>query len=215
MIPVLGVPTMTRHDLCDRMLASVDYPVADLIVIDNKPDGWEPVKPPLVLRLHHLRMPSNMGVATSWNLIIKSLPFAEHWVIVNDDVVFEAGALAEMDYARERDQVLFFDVTPNWAAFCIGDKVIESVGLFSELFYPAYFEDTDYERRLTHHSIVRAIAGGTKAHHDNSSTLKSGFDLLNHKTFRANSETHNARSADNIQSGGEWDLSIRRELSWD
>ena len=215
MIPVLGVPTLTRHDLCDRMLASVDYPVRDVIVVDNAPDEWVPVKPELVERLHHVRLPSNLGVAGSWNLIIKTSPHAEAWVIVNDDVVFEPGALGGMDSEWQRDELLFFDVSPRWAGFCIGEQVIQRVGLFSELFHPAYFEDNDFERRADELDVSRSVLEGARLRHDNSSTLASGFDILNHKTFRANSETFAAREAGHILTGGEWDLAIRRDLSWD
>jgi hypothetical protein len=33
MIPMLVVPTLTRHDLLDRMLRSVDHPVGHLVVV--------------------------------------------------------------------------------------------------------------------------------------------------------------------------------------
>jgi len=215
MIPLIGVPTLTRHDLCDRMLASIDYPVQDLIVVDNKPDGWEPTKPELVERLHHIRLPQNLGVAGSWNLIIKSSPFAPSWVIVNDDVVFEPGALAVMAESLRSDAVQFFAVNPRWAAFAIGEDVISKVGLFSELFHPAYFEDNDMERRVSAHDMDLETVTGAIVHHDNSSTLRSGFDIQNHKTFKTNSATHEARTAGDVLTGGEWDLFLRRELSWD
>jgi hypothetical protein len=36
---MLVVPTLTRHDLLDRMLRSVDHPVGHLVVIDNSGAG--------------------------------------------------------------------------------------------------------------------------------------------------------------------------------
>ena len=215
MIPLIGVPTLTRHDLCDRMLASIDYPVQDLIVVDNKPDSWEPVKPELVERLHHVRLPQNLGVAGSWNLIIKTSPFSSTWCIVNDDIVFEPGALAEMAQHLRSDALQFFAIQPLWAAFAIGENVVSKVGLFSELFHPAYFEDNDYERRVHAHDLDIEIVTGAKVRHDNSSTLQSGFDIQNHKTFKTNSETFRAREAGDVLTGGEWDLFLRRELTWD
>lgn len=214
MIPLIGVPTLTRHDLCDRMLASIDYPVQDLIVVDNKPDSWEPIKPELVERIHHIRLPQNLGVAGSWNLIVKCSPFAPSWVIVNDDIVFQPGALEMMAGSLRSDALQFFAVSPKWAAFAIGEDVVKQVGLFSELFHPAYFEDNDMERRVMAQGfdieMVNALVD-----HDNSSTLKSGFDIQNHKSFKVNSETHRAREANQVMTGGEWDLILRRELSWD
>lgn len=214
MIPLIGVPTLTRHDLCDRMLASIDYPVQDVIVVDNKPDSWEPTKPELVERLHHIRMPQNLGVAGSWNLIIKSSPFAPSWVIVNDDVIFESGALEAMAGSLRSDALQFFSVSPRWAAFAIGEQVIMKVGLFSELFHPAYFEDNDMERRISAHDIDIEMVDA-RVHHDNSSTLKSGYDIQNHKTFQTNMATNAAREAGQVMTGGEWDLFLRRELTWD
>jgi GT2 family glycosyltransferase len=214
MIPLIGVPTLTRHDLCDRMLSSIDYPVQDLIVVDNKPDGWEPAKPELVERLHHIRLPQNLGVAGSWNLIVKCSPFAPAWVIVNDDIVFQPGALETMAKSLRSDALQFFAVQPKWAAFAIGEDVVKKVGLFSELFHPAYFEDNDMERRVLAQGVDVEMVNAL-VDHDNSSTLKSGFDIQNHKSFKVNSETHRAREFNQVMTGGEWDLILRRELSWD
>jgi GT2 family glycosyltransferase len=214
MIPLIGVPTLTRHDLCDRMLSSIDYPVQDLIVVDNKPDGWEPTKPALVERLHHIRLPQNLGVAGSWNLIVKCSPFAPSWVIVNDDIVFQPGALATMADSLRSDALQFFAVQPKWAAFAIGEDVVKKVGLFSELFHPAYFEDNDFERRAMAQGFDMEMVNAP-VDHDNSSTLKSGFDIQNHKSFKVNSETHRGRESNQVMTGGEWDLILRRELSWD
>jgi GT2 family glycosyltransferase len=214
MIPLLGVPTLNRHDLCDRMLASIDYPVQDVIVVDNAPNDWEPQKPELVQRIHHIRMPQNLGVAGSWNLVIKASPFAPAWIIVNDDVVFEPGSLETMAKALRSDALLFFEVSPRWAAFAIGETVVQRVGLFCEYFHPAYFEDDDYERRAIEFDIdMETVQAPVR--HDNSSTLKSGFDIQNHKTFKENNATNESRSRANTLTGGEWDLTIRRELTWD
>lgn len=214
MIPLLGVPTMTRHDLCDRMLASIDFPVQDVIVVDNKPDGWIPKKPDMVQNLHHIRLPQNLGVADSWNLIIKCSPFAPAWLIVNDDIVFEPGALKIVNDNLRSDALQFLGVRPKWAGFVLGEDVVKKVGLFCAYFHPAYFEDTDYERRVNDNDIETVLLPA-KAHHDNSSTLASGFDIQNRRTFKANAAMFDAREAGDIQTGGEWDLSIRRDLSWD
>lgn len=214
MIPLIGVPTLTRHDLCDRMLASIDYPVQDLIVVDNKPDSWEPIKPELVERIHHIRLPQNLGVAGSWNLILKTSPFSASWCIVNDDIVFQPGALETIANSLRSDALQFFAVSPKWAAFAIGEDVVKKVGLFCELFHPAYFEDNDYERRVLENDIDIEMVNAL-VDHDNSSTLKSGFDIQNHKSFKINMQTHQAREAGHIMTGGEWDLLTRRELSWD
>jgi hypothetical protein len=35
MIPVMILPTLTRHDLALKMLASIDYPVGLLVIVNN------------------------------------------------------------------------------------------------------------------------------------------------------------------------------------
>jgi hypothetical protein len=35
MIPNLIIPVLNRYDLLERMLQSIDYPIAHLLIIDN------------------------------------------------------------------------------------------------------------------------------------------------------------------------------------
>jgi GT2 family glycosyltransferase len=49
--------------------------------------------------------------------------------------------------------------------------VVRDVGLFDEGYYPAYFEDTDYERRLARAGVEPA--SGPAVLHDNASTLQT------------------------------------------
>jgi GT2 family glycosyltransferase len=66
--------------------------------------------------------------------------------------------------------------------------VVGKVGLFDEGFYPAYFEDNDYQRRCERAGVQ--ISYGPDVDHKNSSTLKTegaGFAGPNDRSFRANS----------------------------
>ena len=54
-----------------------------------------------------------------------------------------------------------------------------------------------------------------RVHHNNSSTLKSGYQDRNAKTFQRNrSLLTNKRAAKDLRERG-WSLDIRRENSWD
>jgi len=45
-IPVLGFATIKRFDLADRLLASIDYPIENLVIVDNSGlASWNPEKP--------------------------------------------------------------------------------------------------------------------------------------------------------------------------
>ncbi len=216
MIPALIVPVLTRPELLYRMLESIDYPVGDVLVIDNGHCVDPDLGHPLVERLHVLRMPSNLGVPVSWNLGIKATPFAAFWLIAGFDVTFPPGALAR--FARESNPgaVTLADCGPPWACFTIGDAVVRQVGLFDEGFVPAYHEDLDFSRRC-HAAGVPVIQSDIHVDHDNSSTLRSDprYDALNAVTFPANQAYYNAKVERGDLSEGHWSLSRRRDLSWD
>lgn len=215
MIPVMIVAVLARPELLHRMLASIDHPVGTLVVIDNGhclPDGIE--RNELISSAYVLRMPSNLGVATSWNLGIKATPFAPWWLVCGFDVVWPAGALAAFAAAADRDSIALSAGHPPWTAFTIGDRVIEAVGLFDESLHPAYYEDDDMTRRCVAADIpVRA--SGIFVHHDNSSTLAAGYGPQNSRTFGANAAYYGAKAATGDLSEGRWSLRRRREQSWD
>jgi GT2 family glycosyltransferase len=190
MIPMLVVPTLTRHDLLDRMLKSVDCHVGHLVVIDNSGRGivggsgpWE--------RMTVLPMPTNLGVAASWNLALR-LAYREPWVLIcSDDMWWPVNAMHEFVAQSSEDSLVVSQTWPHWCAFTIGMSVVKRVGMFDEGYFPAYFEDTDYERRLARAGVPRQL--GPQVNHDNASTLhtpSAGFTHRNGKSYRENSELY-------------------------
>ena len=195
MIPMLVVPTLTRHDLLDRMLRSVDSRVGHLVVIDNSGRGivggdgpWE--------RMTVLPMPTNLGVAASWNLAVR-LGHREPWVMIcSDDMWWPVNAMHEFADQSSEDSLVVSATWPHWCAFTIGMGVVRQVGLFDEGYFPAYFEDTDYERRLERAGVARQL--GPNVYHENASTLQTPateFHVRNRASHAANaalyrSDTH-------------------------
>ena len=215
MIPVLGFLTYSRFDLADRLLASIDYPVENLVIVDNSGKReYIPVKPELVKNLWFIQLPHGLGYGGGLNLIVKTTPFAPYWVLVNDDSVFSPGALEKIHDQVDTDAINFLSIVPKWSGFVLGEGAVLKAGLFDERFHPIYFEDNDYERRLQ--------AAGVKANfiyavmeHDNSSTLNSGFHSQNDETFRANHLLFEKKVAENDLTQGDWSLHIRRVNAWD
>ena len=211
MIPVMIVPILNTPDLLYKMLASIDYPVTKLIIIDNgdclnTDSGW-PVEH--VQSTKVIKMPSNLGVAGSWNLGIKAAPFAPWWLVVNFDVEWPAGSLEKFDKEAETDSVILAGGWQPWSAFALGEGVVTKVGLFDEAYYPAYFEDNDYEDRCLA-SGVRVERSNIQIAHRNSSTLQVGnLSERNLVTFPANQAYYSERN----HSG--WSLERRRRLTWD
>jgi GT2 family glycosyltransferase len=212
LIENLIVPVLNRYDLLQRMLDSVDVPVDHLLVIDNG-TGADLSFSDQFKRVTHLRMPANLGVAGSWNLGIKSFPYAHRWFIASNDVVFQPGALATLSEAR-RDEITLTGDAPHWQAFALGDEAVNDIGLFDESLFPAYFEDNDYMRRAEFVGVnIRKVQ--IPLHHDNSSTIKAGYQDKNNKTFFANQSHYQSKVANNDYTQGVWSLEIRRANGWE
>jgi GT2 family glycosyltransferase len=161
-----------------------------------------------------IRVPFGLGLVGAWNLIVKSTPHAPYWVLVNDDAEFAEGALEIIAQDADPDGLCFPHIVPDWSCIVLGQKVVEEVGLYDERFYPLYFDDNDYERRIRNAGLsIRRIEA--IVHHQNSSTLKSGFQSQNSVSYRANQALFDAKIAENDYSEGNWSLKVRRNNSWE
>jgi GT2 family glycosyltransferase len=214
-IPVLGFCTLKRFDLAERLLASIDYPVENLVIIDNSgTQSWTPSKPDLVKKMWVIQVPFGLGLVGAWNLIVKSTPYAPYWVLVNDDAWFEAGSLEKIAAEVDTEALNFLDIVPPWSAVVFGEGMVSKVGLYDERFYPLYFDDNDLERRVDNAGIAKKTIEA-KVHHENSSTLNSGYQAANSNSYRNNSDLYNHKEEQQDYSQGEWSLAVRRANRWD
>jgi len=215
MIPVLGFLTYSRFDLADRLLDSIDYPIEHLVIVDNSGKReYQPVKPKQVKNLWFIQVPFGLGYGGGLNLIVKTTPFAPYWVLVNDDSVFEPGALKKIADQVDTEAINFLSIMPKWSGFVLGEGAVLRAGLFDERFHPIYFEDNDYERRLEQ-AGVKANFIHAALRHDNSSTLASGFQTNNDLTFQRNHKLFEKKVAEQDYSEGNWSLQVRRANSWE
>jgi len=163
----------------------------------------------------YLPMPANLGVAASWNLGIKSFPYDNRWFFASNDVVFKPGALERLCEART-DEITLSKMFPHWHAFSVGYEAVRRLGLFDEAFFPAYFEDNDYNTRANRFGVpIRKL--DIPADHDNSSTLKSDpvFQALNGDTFARNQAYYQAKIKHQNFGPGGWDVERRRLNGWE
>jgi GT2 family glycosyltransferase len=215
MIPVLGFLTLKRFDLADRLLASIDYPIENLVIVDNSgKQEYCPIKPELVKRMWLIQVPHGLGYGGGLNLIVKTTPFAPYWVLLNDDSVLNPGTLQKIAQEADPNTINFLNIAPYWSGFVLGEKVVKDVGLFDERFHPIYFEDNDYERRITNAGFEAKFIDASLAH-DNSSTLSSGFQNQNNVTFSRNQLLYFKKQNEQDFSEGNWSLQIRRDNSWE
>lgn len=220
MVPVVIIPVLNRYDLLQRAVDSLDSLIDTLIIIDNGGRAGLHEQPWVVDRRHVkdyriLSMPFNLGVATSWNLGIKATPYASGWLLFNSDAYFESGELAKFyeDCAPDR---ITLGGAPGWCSAHIGRDVVAKVGLFCENFHPAYFEDTDYQRRALVHGFP-VVHSEAKIVHNNSSTISSDprYADFNNKSFAENVLLYDRRWLNGMPEHEEWDLERRCRLGWD
>jgi len=214
MIPVLGFAVYSQFDKADRLLASIDYPIEHLVIVDNSgAKNWEPKQPEQVKNLWLLRVPFGLGLVGAWNLVIKSTPYAPFWVLVNDDAWFESGALEIIATETDPEALTFVDIIPAWSCVVFGEGAIAKAGVYDERFYPLYFDDDDLHRRMEK-AGVKIQRLEAKVHHENSSSLKNKT-IENNRTYDANRKLMDKKVIENDFSPGYWDLETRRANRWD
>ena len=213
MFPNLIVPVLTRYDLLQQLLDSVDVDVRNLLVVDN--GKGHPLRFSDRFQLvHHLRMPANFGVAGSWNLGIQSFPFDRCWFICSDDVSFAPGVMKKWQEVSSPDHVVISSEWPHWQFFSVGERVIETVGLFDANFFPANFEDDDFARRCSYHKFEIIEFSGTHNHVKQGTVFDSRVAGENAKTYPRNRKRFHAKVAANDFGAGDWSLQIRRDNHW-
>jgi GT2 family glycosyltransferase len=144
-IPRCNPPPTIFHETLKALQASTLAPVRKIIV-DN---GDEPLGRDArfdVTRFDVIRPSTNVGCAAAWNMILYrafielAVPTA---ILINDDCAVAPDTFERM-LASERGVVC----AQSFSCFRIDVAVWDQIGPFDEAFYPAYWEDTDYRRRL-------------------------------------------------------------------
>ena len=178
----LCAPTMLRYDLCDKLITSASAgtvkPTA-YKVLDNGnsyANKWHN-KHPLPVDIDIISPKGNIGVASAWNHFLKTTEGL--LIIANDDIEVFPNTIEMLMNAYNRNtddsNVLFSLGGINaFAFFLVHSSIRDRIGLFDESFYPAYFEDNDYIRRIHLAKCKHKIVPGAKyIHHDGgSATLK-------------------------------------------
>lgn len=184
MIETLIVPVLTKYELLYRMLKSIDYPIKNIVIINNG-DGIIDL-PDMSGNVHLIDLPHNIGVAAAWNLGIKVTPLSQNWLIANFDVTFPEGALGKLAKLASPKKIVFGECAPKWSCFIIGWQVIDKIGFFDENCHPAYCED-DIAAFRAKAKAIEVEHSHIRIHHDNSSSIvEPQFAAHNSMTFGSN-----------------------------
>ncbi len=194
------VPTLCNFRGLAELLSSLSKPTIDVtwtpIIIDN----WN----------------DNRGVAKSWNQGIDLARQAgyTHVLVSNDDIVYSPGYLdtllrdfefgefdlltgSNMRESRSSTEIL--DITskggdyvafnPDFSSFMVRSDIFDRAGRFDENFFPAYFEDNDYHRRLNLLGMKSGRSLGAYMYHAGSVTQNfygDGQAIVPSEEFRKN-----------------------------
>jgi GT2 family glycosyltransferase len=173
---ILGIPTLCRYDLLKRLFRTTEAgsvcPTKYIIVDNGGALPEEELRAFLGPRKHVLeviRPGRNIGVAASWNLIIdRAAP--EPVIISNDDILFYVDTFEELIWALVQYRFVEGD---GWALFGQRHELVQSVGYYDENFWPAYYEDVDYDLRLARAGVPIGRPLSRPVHHEGWATEKA------------------------------------------
>lgn len=192
----LGVPCFRRYDLLQKLFESAERGTVKpdhYMVVDNGSQlrqkiAHGEIRLPDNTEVHHFNR--NIGVSAAWNKIYDSRP---DWIIIsNDDVEFEPDTIERLVLAAESSAAEFLFPGSSGAMFCVflmKHSCFARVGRFDENFYPAYFEDNDYHRRMKIKNVHELQVVNAGYRHVGSAYLKSlnpSEQQEHHANFRRN-----------------------------
>lgn len=145
----------------------------------------------------------NMGVSRLWNegIVIALQNKAEHIIIINDDMDI---SLSDFEAAinhscKTNGYVTFcsgfnktldsYTISHGYSFFVLNKVAIDTVGFFDQNFWPAYYEDNDYDYRCRLSGLKPEFCE-TKSTHIGSNSLRVDAKLrsTHNNTFRLNGE---------------------------
>ena len=142
----VGIPTLNRIDLLlpSLQLYVKDFPDVQIFIVDN---GKQQI-PNFHKNINIIRLPENVGVGASWNLLCKACFLkSENSLILNDDI-YLGKSKSQIEELIKKKPNTFLTATPDWCAFILPKNIYEKVGDFDECFFPAYYEDNSYAYRM-------------------------------------------------------------------
>ena len=205
---IIGVPCISRPDMLARFLRSVDtdWP---LVVIDNSSgteiaEACEPFDVTLVMP------PSNLGVAASWNFLIRTHPAEDWWCIANADTELAPGDLERLARAMVGDEPRWLGMNGDWRVMGLNRACVEIVGFFDENYHPIYCEDADYERRCTLAGVEWGFIDGGATHAGSATIQERRYGEANARTYPQNVDYYRRKWGGHLRGGETYSTPFNR-----
>jgi GT2 family glycosyltransferase len=146
------IPTINRKDLLEDALKeyAIYYPKIKKLILDNGNQNIEVQD----FRTIIYKAPRNLGVAGSWNFLIKrAIEQGEtNFLILNDDVILKKSerVIEEIINSGKLNNHNFFVcyTSNHWSSYILNKEIYDLVGEFDENFKKCFYEDNDYAYRM-------------------------------------------------------------------
>lgn len=161
----------------------------DVLLVDNHSDdntlAWARTKNWLTV----IALPEQLSLAAAWNeaLVFTFSIGRKHALVCNNDIVLRSDtyrwlladghefvtcvSVDSKDKLRYPDAPTSFSPHPDFSCFLIHKHVYDTVGVFNESLFPAFFEDNDYHVRM-HRKHIVAGSIDVPFYHHSSATIK-------------------------------------------
>lgn len=153
----IGIPTLNRADLLIPSLLKYvhDFKGVEIHIIDNGKQDLEKYKQENIY-IHTQK--KNLGVAGSWNLLCDIIYAKHEWaLLLNDDVYLGYGTDKVIDVIENNIEYGLYQSLHNFSVILLQKEFYNLVGRFDELFYPAYYEDSDYLYRMQLLGFIQGV----------------------------------------------------------
>lgn len=214
MIPLLSIPVLNRYDLLDENLNLIDFPIKQILIINNGKKIYKSKKKDLNVKV--LNLPSNLGMSGSWNLAIKLYPHENFWVFSSADTHWTSGSLEKIYNMSGKSRLVISK--EGFSCFSLGENVVREIGLFDEYFYPYCFEDSDYFERAILSKKIEILNGVIDINlpYGPAQTINSDPELFKKyiETYEKNKKYYELKKSNQHKTIGQWDIDVRRSQEW-
>jgi GT2 family glycosyltransferase len=156
----VGITVLRQYDRlieCLRAIKKSTIQPEKIFIIDNGRDCFKSSGDYTIITPGH-----NLGVAASWNLLLK-LIHPSIAIITQDDCIVAPDTFEKM--MTPDPEVLVTGM--GWACFRQDPGITNRIGRYDERFYPAYYEDCDYKIRMKKMNGKWIDLGNVVASHGN------------------------------------------------
>tara|TARA_R110002020_G_scaffold470314_1_gene696086 strand:+ start:9790 stop:10515 length:726 start_codon:yes stop_codon:yes gene_type:complete len=196
-LDLIAVPIMVQGEKLLRHIKTIDVPLKRYYILDNS-EGRDPSvdkaideicanHPENIKEIVIVSNNQNSGYPGAVNQIIRDNTDCDHWIVTGFDWWVAKDQYKKLLDKDFKEGVFLGQGMDDMCGFVFTPSLIEKVGLLDENFFPGYFEDNDYKRRILL-ANVDTIHCPLLNMHDRSSTLNSStrFKKKNQYTFQQN-----------------------------